>query len=74
MNEAIDFSDIPELGDEFFKNAKIRAPLTQKDTILLDHDIYEWFHSLGADYQQRINLLLRRHMDEEKTFAPKSHE
>ena len=30
MNEAIDFSDIPELDDEFFKHAKMRTPLTQK--------------------------------------------
>lgn len=62
MNEAIVFSDIPELDDEFFKNAKMRAPLTQKDTILLDHDIYEWFKSQGPDFQQRINVLLRSHI------------
>lgn len=62
MNEAIDFSDIPELDDEFFKHAKMRMPLTQKDTILLDHDIYEWFKSQGPDFQQRINALLRSHM------------
>lgn len=62
MNEAIDFSDIPELDDEFFKHAKMRTPLTQKDTILLDHDIYEWFKSQGPDFQLRINALLRSHM------------
>ncbi|GJJ00285.1 hypothetical protein RugamoR64_08230 [Duganella rhizosphaerae] len=62
MNEAIDFSDIPELDDEFCKDAKMRPPLTQKDTVLLDHDIYEWFKSKGPDYQQRINLLLRSHI------------
>jgi uncharacterized protein (DUF4415 family) len=67
MNEGIDFSDIPELGDEFFENAVVRAPLTQKDSVLIDHEIFEWFKNQGPGYTQRINLLLRQYMEQQST-------
>lgn len=61
-DEDIDTSDIPELGDDFFKNAELHVPAKQAVTIRLDADVLEWFKSQGAGYQTRINQLLRQYM------------
>jgi uncharacterized protein (DUF4415 family) len=60
--DSIDVSDVPELGAEFFKNAKLRGPMVQMHTALVDRDVYEWFQSQGPDYLQRMNQLLREYM------------
>lgn len=59
----IDTSDIPELGDEFFRRAEVRLPQKQSVTIRLDQDVLTWFKSQGKGYQTRINQLLRRYME-----------
>ncbi len=59
----INFSDIPELDDKFFKSAIIRLPEKHPITIRLDGDVLEWFKSQGQGYQTRINKLLRRYME-----------
>ncbi|MDN6855636.1 BrnA antitoxin family protein [Pseudomonas sp. CAN2814] len=58
----INTSDIPELGEDFFKNAELHVPAKQAVTIRLDADVLEWFKSQGAGYQTRINQLLRQYM------------
>jgi hypothetical protein len=65
MNEAIDLSDIPELGDEFFTNARRIGPLVQKDSIIVDHDIYEWFRATfpEPDCSRRLSQILRVYME-----------
>jgi len=40
-DEAIDYSDIPELGDEFFEKA-IFVPAKQLVSIRLDADVLAW--------------------------------
>jgi uncharacterized protein (DUF4415 family) len=56
----IDYSDIPELDDDFFKNAKITMPPAKKQiTVRLDEDILEWFKARGKGYQTRMNAVLR---------------
>ena len=59
----IDFSDIPELDEAFFKEAKWHPPTKQPVTIRLDADVLEWFRKQGPGYQTRINRLLRRYME-----------
>ena len=59
----IDFSDIPELDEAFFKEAEWHPPIKQPITIRLDADVLEWFRSQGPGYQTRINRLLRRYME-----------
>ncbi len=59
----IDMSDIPEISEEFFQNAKIRVPTKQPVTLRIDSDVLAWFKSGGAGYQTRINQLLRRYME-----------
>ncbi len=59
----IDTSDIPELDDEFFDNAKLVVPAKQPVTLRVDSDVLNWFKSQGQGYQTRINQLLRRYME-----------
>jgi len=62
-DEDIDYSDIPELDDAFFKNAEVRMPSKKSVTIRLDSDVLAWFKGQGKGYQSRINKLLRVYMD-----------
>ena len=61
----IDTSDIPELTDEQWKNAKRRSfyrPVKQQITARLDSDVLHWLKSQGKGYQSRMNEILRREM------------
>ena len=61
-DDQIDFSDIPELGDEFFARAELHVPPKQAVTMRLDADVLNWFKAQGQGYQTRINKLLRAYM------------
>lgn len=63
QDENIDYSDIPELDDDFFKKAEVRMPAKQSVTIRIDTDVLAWFKGQGKGYQSRINKLLRVYMD-----------
>jgi uncharacterized protein (DUF4415 family) len=58
----IDFSEIPELTEEFWKNA-IRnpyyRPIKKQLTLRLDADVIAWLRKKGKGYQTRANDLLR---------------
>ena len=65
----IDFSDIPELTDEFFENAQqgtmYRRMHKQQTTLRLDMDILDWFKRHAKDgkgYQTDINKALRAYV------------
>ena len=61
----IDFSDIPRLSDDFFKNA-VRSPfyrpVKRQLTVRLDADVIAWLRTQGKGYQTRLNQLLRAAM------------
>ncbi len=61
----IDYSDIPELDEAFWKNARIVHPADPKLqlTIRFDADVVEWFKSRGKGYQSRMNAVLRAYVD-----------
>lgn len=59
----IDFADIPELDESFFRTAQWRPPVKQPVTIRIDADVLEWFRSRGKGYQTQINRLLRKYME-----------
>ena len=66
----IDFSDIPELDEVFFKNAKLvkRQPKTEAISIRVDTDTLEWFRATAKNhpeirgYQTLINDVLRTYV------------
>lgn len=61
----IDFSDIPELTEDFWRNAipsPFYRPVKKQVTVRLDSDVIAWLRKKGAGYQTRMNELLRAAM------------
>jgi uncharacterized protein (DUF4415 family) len=61
----INFSDIPELTDEWFARAvrgKFYRPFKEIVSIRLDKDVLAFYRGKGAGYQTRINDTLRAAM------------
>jgi uncharacterized protein (DUF4415 family) len=61
----IDYSDIPPLTEEFWKNAvrsKYYKPVKKSTTVRIDSDVLAWLRAQGKGYQSRINAILRRKM------------
>jgi uncharacterized protein (DUF4415 family) len=55
----IDFSDIPELGDEFWKNAVVVMPeKTEQITLRVKASVLEAYKATGKGYQTRMNSVL----------------
>jgi uncharacterized protein (DUF4415 family) len=68
----IDYSDIPELDDDFFRRAIMERDLRKKQlTIRLDSDVLDWLRAHGRGYQTRINRILRMVMESQPS-APTS--
>ncbi|MDF5728555.1 MAG: BrnA antitoxin family protein [Rhizonema sp. PD38] len=63
-------SDIPELDEEFFKNAELveRRPRTEAISIRIDSDVLRWFkeHAKTKGYQTLINDVLRTYVEHSK--------
>jgi uncharacterized protein (DUF4415 family) len=68
-DDGIDFSDIPELTEKFWKNAvpnPFYKPVKKQVTLRIDADILAWLRQQGKDgYQSRLNAVLRRVMLED---------
>jgi uncharacterized protein (DUF4415 family) len=61
----IDFSHIPPLTEEFWKNAvrgQFYKPIKTSTTVRIDSDVLAWLRAQGKGYQSRINAILRRKM------------
>ncbi len=62
-DEDIDFSDIPELDENFWSRAEIVHPRRKKAvSIRLDEEVLDYFKSQGRGYQSRINSVLKSYM------------
>jgi uncharacterized protein (DUF4415 family) len=58
----IDYSDIPPLTEQFWKNAvrnPFYRPVKKQITLRLDADVIAWLREQGKGYQTRANALLR---------------
>ena len=61
----IDYSDIPPLQEDFWKNAvrnPFYRPTKTSTTVRIDSDVLHWLRAQGKGYQSRINAILRREM------------
>ena len=59
-DEDIDYSDIPELDDDFWANARVVMPKKKEQiSIKVDRDVLEYFRKDGPGYQTRMNAVLR---------------
>ena len=74
-DETIDYSDIPELDDDFWNTAELVIPdLTQPITLRIKESVLQYFQADGKKgYQSRINAVLesyvkaRQKMDKESS-------
>lgn len=70
-DQDIDYSEIPELGDDVFAQPLVPWPPKKETiTIRVDADVLGWFRRQGRGYQTRINRVLRRFMDVAGNGAP----
>jgi len=68
--EEIDYSDIPELDEGFFRQARVVVPPGKKQiTIRLDEDVLSWLKGQGRGYQSRINAILRAYYEAHRVDA-----
>ncbi len=66
-DEDIDTSEIHEVSEEWFKNAKLRLPKPKKPiSVRIDEDILEWLKGQGSGYQTKINAILRVYMENQR--------
>ena len=66
-DEDIDTSDIPELGEDFWKYAKLFRP-SEREMISLriDKDVTDWFRAQGKGYQGYMNAVLKAFVESNK--------
>ncbi len=69
-DEDIDYSDIPELDEDFWQKAEVRLPEAKTGVyIRLDGDVLDWLKSQGKGYQTRINAILRAYYEAHRNEA-----
>lgn len=74
-DESIDTSDIPELTEDFFRNATVGLfykPVKQHLTLSVDADILDWFKRQAPDgkgYRTRMNSVLREYVQMQQKKA-----
>jgi uncharacterized protein (DUF4415 family) len=73
-DENIDFSDIPPLDEDFWKNAApnpffwkkvgdaLYRPVKKQTTVRIDADVLAWLKRSGRGYQTKLNAILREAM------------
>jgi uncharacterized protein (DUF4415 family) len=62
----IDTSDIPELDENFWANAKMVSPRTkQAISLRVDSDVLDWFKNRGKGYQSLMNSVLKSYVEHE---------
>ena len=60
---AIDFGDIPELDETFWREARLVEPdRTEQITLRVKRSVLEHFRALGKGYQTRINRVLESYV------------
>ena len=66
-DEDIDYSDIPEADDSFWRHTELLMPQPKKGIyVRLDSDVLTWLKSKGKGYQTRMNAILRALMEQDQ--------
>ena len=62
-DQDIDFSDIPELDDDFWRNAeRIEPDRTEQITLRVKRSVLAYFRASGKGYQSRMNRVLESYV------------
>lgn len=59
----IDFSEMPELGPDFFAKAILWPGPKKQITLRLDPDVLAFFRKTGKGYQTSINAVLKKYVE-----------
>ena len=63
QDKNIDFSDIPELDDTFWREAELVEPdLSEQITMRVKRSVLEYFKAPGKGYQTRIHRVLESYV------------
>ena len=66
-DEDIDFSDIPELDEQFWKNAVVeKSDRRRPVTLQVRESVVEVFKAENGDYQARMNAVLESYVRSKK--------
>lgn len=67
-DQDIDYSDIPELDESFFREAKLVKPQTKESlTVRYDKEVVDFFKQhVGKGYQSKMNAVLKAYVRHEK--------
>lgn len=58
----------PDLGEEFWKNAKVVYPKSQRSVHLkLDEDVFQFFKAQGKGHLTRMQAVLRAYVKAQRT-------
>ena len=67
QDEDLDYSDIPETDESFWRRAELQIPQPKKGVyVRLDTDVLDWLKSKGKGYQTRMNAMLRALMESDR--------
>ncbi len=62
-DEDIDFSDIPELDETFWREAELVEPdLSERITMRVKRSVLDYFRAPGKGYQTRMNRVLESYV------------
>ena len=62
-DEDIDFDDIPQLDESFWRNARLVEPdPTEQITMRVKRSVLDYFKASGKGYQTRINRVLESYV------------
>ena len=59
----LNYSDIPPLDKDFFREAILWSGPKKQITLRLDSDVLDFFRKQGRGYQRNINSVLRRYIN-----------
>ena len=74
-DDEIDYSDIPEPDEAFFKRARLVMPsdeAKERITIRLSKEVTDYFRKQGKGYQSRIDAVLRDYVSRQTTHTSDS--
>ena len=62
-DQDVDFSEIPELDDDFWRNAELVEPdRTEQITLRVKRSVLAYFRASGKGYQSRMNRVLESYV------------
>lgn len=59
----INYSDLPELDNDFWAKAKVVDHTKKPISLRVDTDVLDWFKNQDGRYQKLINYVLRQYMN-----------